>query len=64
MKKLGFVLILFVTLILVGIGTVKAIQTSDSGTVLAFTILFVRLVLPPAILVTIIIAILSHREEN
>ena len=62
MKKLGLVLILFVTL--VGIITVKAMQTSDSGTVLAFTILFVRLALPPAILVTIIIAILSHREEN
>lgn len=63
MKKLGLVLILFVTLILVGIGTVKAMQTSDFGTVLAFT-LFVRLALPPAILVTIIIAILSHREEH
>ena len=36
MKKLGLVLILFVTLILVGIATVKAMQTSDSGTVLAF----------------------------
>ena len=51
-----------VTLILVG--KVKAMQTSDSGDVLAFTILFVRLALPPAILVTIIIAILSHREEH
>lgn len=64
MKKLGRILILFVTLILVGIITVKAMQTSDFGTALAFTILFVRLALPPAILVTIIIAILSHREEH
>lgn len=60
MKKLGLVLILFVTLILVGIGTVKAMQMSDSGTALAFTILFVRLALPPAILVTIINA---YRKE-
>ena len=64
MKKLGLILILFVTLILVSIITVKARQTIDSGTALAFTILFVRLALPPAILVTIIIAILSHREEH
>lgn len=64
MKKLGFILILFVTLILVGIITVKTMQTSDSGTALAFTILFVRLALPPAILVTIIIAILSHIEGH
>ena len=63
MKKIVLVLILLTTLSLVCIAAYNILQTSNPRNLLASVILLVRLALPPSILLTIIIAILSHREE-
>ena len=63
MKKVALVLILLATLVLVCIAAYNILQTSNSRNLLTSVILLVRLALPPSILLTIIIAILSHRDE-
>lgn len=63
MKKLGLILILFATLILVCIVAYNILQTSNPRNLLTSVILLVRLALPPSILLTIIIVILTHSKE-
>lgn len=63
MKKVALVLILLATLVLVCAVAYNILQTSNPRNLLASVTLLVRLALPPSILLTIIIAILSHREE-
>ena len=63
MKKVVLVLILLATLVLVCAVAYNILQTSNPRNLLASVTLLVRLALPPSILLTIIIAILSHREE-
>lgn len=63
MKKVALVLILLATLVLVCIVAYNILQTSNSRNLATSVILLVRLALPPSILLTIIIVILSHRKE-
>ena len=63
MKKVALVLILLATLALVCVVAYNILQTSNPRNLLASVTLLVRLALPPSILLTIIIAILSHRDE-
>lgn len=63
MKKLGLVLILFATLILVGVATFNILQTSHYKNLLDFVISLVGLAIPPSVLTTIIIAVMTHRKE-
>lgn len=63
MKKVALVLILLATLVLVCAVAYNILQTSNPRNLLASVILLVRLALLPFILLTIIIVILSHREE-
>jgi hypothetical protein len=63
MKKLGLILILFATLILVCIVAYNILQTSNSRNLATSVILLVKLALPPSILLTIIIAMLTHSKE-
>ena len=63
MKKLGLILILFATLIFVCIVAYNILQTSNSRNLATSVILLVRLALPPSILLTIIIAMLTHSKE-
>lgn len=53
-KKLGFVLILFVALMLVGFVTFESLQTSNP----------IRFALPLIFLIISIIAVLVYRKEN
>lgn len=63
MKKVAFALILLATLVFVCIVAHNILQTSNYRNLATSVILLVKLALPPSILLTIIIAILSHREE-
>ena len=63
MGKVAFALILLATLVFVCIVAYNILQTSNSRNLATSVILLVKLALPPSILVTIIIAILSHSKE-
>lgn len=63
MKKVALVLILLATLVLVCIVAYNILQTSNPRNLLTSVILLVRLALPPSILLTIIIAMLTHSKE-
>lgn len=63
MKKVALVLILLATLVLVCAVAYNILQTSNPRNLLASVTLLVRLALPPSILLTIIIVILSHRKD-
>lgn len=63
MKKIALVLILLATLVLVCIVAYNILQTSNPRNLLTSVILLVRLALPPSILLTIIIAMLTHSKE-
>lgn len=62
MKKLALVLILLATLVLVCVVAYNILQTSNPRNLLASVTLLVRLALPPSILLTIIIAMLTHSK--
>lgn len=63
MKKVVFALILLATLVFVCIVAYNILQTSNSRNLVTSVILLVRLALPPSILLTIIIAMLTHSKE-
>lgn len=63
MKKVALVLILLATLVLVCIVAYNILQTSNPRNLLTSVILLVRLALPPSILLTIIIVMLTHSKE-
>lgn len=60
MKKVALVLILLATLVLVCIVAYNILQTSNSRNLATSVILLVKLALPPSILFTIIIAMVSN----
>lgn len=62
MKKLALVLILLATLMLVCIVAYNILQTTNSRNLATSVILLVKLALPPSILLTIIIAMLTHSK--
>lgn len=62
MKKVALVLILLATLVLVCVVAYNILQTSNPRNLLASVILLVKLALPPSILLTIIIAMLTHSK--
>lgn len=63
MRKVAFALILLATLVFVCIVAYNILQTSNSRNLVTSVILLVRLALPPSILFTIIIAMLTHSKE-
>lgn len=63
MKKVAFALILLATLVFACIVAYNILQMSNSRNLATSVILLVRLALPPSILLTIIIAMLTHSKE-
>lgn len=63
MKKVAFALILLATLVFACIVAYNILQMSNSRNLAISVILLVRLALPLSILLTIIIAMLTHSKE-